>query len=71
MGFLPETTISGVAGDSGIATVTRTLGAFNDYEAAWNVMGTGAIAIDDIQIVNVATGQVVASENAETPAIVQ
>jgi hypothetical protein len=29
------------------------------------VTGTGAIVIDDIQIINVANGQVVASENGE------
>ena len=57
--------LSGVVGDTGTATFTTTLGPYTDYEARWEILGTGAIAIDDIQIVNVTTGQVVASENAE------
>ena len=44
------------------------MGPYDDYQAVWNVIGTGAIVIDDIQIANVGTGQVVASENAERQA---
>jgi len=67
--FLPSATVTGSAGDSGTGTLTSRLQSFSDYQAVWNVVGTGAIAIDDIQIVNVGTGQVVASENAEGPSI--
>ena len=63
--FLPSTTITGNAGDSGTATLTNTLGRYSDYEARWNIVGTGAISIDDIQIVNVTTGLTVATEDAE------
>ncbi len=63
--FLPSVTITGPAGAEGSATLTNTLGPYSDYEARWNVVGTGAIAIDDIQITAAATGQIVASENAE------
>jgi len=46
--FLPSTTISGNAGESGTRTLTNTLGKYGDYEVRWNVVGTGAISIDDI-----------------------
>lgn len=63
--FLNSTRITGVSGDKGTATLTSTLANFNDYQARWNVVGTGAIAIDEIKITNVNTGAVVAYENAE------
>lgn len=67
--FLQVYSITGKSGDTGVVTLTSTLGPYTDYSALWNMMGTGEIAIDDIQITNVATGQAVASENAEGPAI--
>ena len=63
--FLPSQVVSGAAGATGTATLTNTLGPFADYQARWNVVGNGSIAIDDIQIVNVSTGAVVATEDAE------
>jgi hypothetical protein len=63
--FLPSTTITGAAGASGTQTLTNTLGPYSDYEARWNIVGTGAISIDDIQIVNVTTGLTIATEDAE------
>jgi hypothetical protein len=63
--FLNSTLIQGVSGDTGTATLTSTLANFPDYQARWNVVGTGAIAIDEIKITNVSTGAVVAYENAE------
>ncbi|SPE28600.1 hypothetical protein SBA3_1460009 [Candidatus Sulfopaludibacter sp. SbA3] len=62
---MPSITITGNAGDSGTQTLTNTLGQYSDYEARWNIIGTGAISIDDIQMVNVTTGQTVATEDAE------
>jgi hypothetical protein len=63
--FLPSTIISGTAGSTGTATLTNELGPYSDYKALWNIIGTGAIAVDDIQVRNLDTGQLVASENAE------
>ncbi len=63
--FLPSYTIKGAAGSTGTATLTNTLGPFSDYEARWNVVGNGAIVIDDVQIVDVSTNSTVASEDAE------
>jgi len=63
--FLPSITLDGQAGDQGSATLTNTLDNYSDYRAGWNIIGTGAIAIDNIQIVNLTTGQTVATEDAE------
>jgi hypothetical protein len=60
--FLPSLVITGPAGATGSGTLTSTLGAFADYEAAWNVIGTGAIVVDDIVITDLTTGKAVASE---------
>lgn len=60
--FLPSLVITGAAGAAGSATLTSTLGAFADYEAAWNVIGTGAIVVDDIVITDLTTGKAIASE---------
>jgi hypothetical protein len=53
-------------GDSGSTTLASALGPYEDYKVVWTILGTGAITIDAIQIVDASTGQVVASENAET-----
>jgi hypothetical protein len=63
--FLNSTLINGVSGDTGSVTLTSSLANFTDYQARWNIVGTGAIAIDDIKIVNLATGTLVVLENAE------
>jgi len=63
--FLPSFTITGQAGSVGTATLTNTLNSFSDYEARLNIVGTGAIVVDDLQITDMSTGQVVASEDAE------
>lgn len=63
--FLPGSTISGTAGATGTVTLTSTLGNYSDYIALWNITNTGAISVDNIQITDVATGKVIASENAE------
>jgi len=64
-GFLPSLKVTGKAGDTGTATWTNTLGPYPDYEVHWDMNGTGAISIDDIQITDVTAGKVVASANAE------
>jgi hypothetical protein len=63
--FLPSIHITGQAGKSGSATLTNTLGDYTDYEALWSIVGTGAIVIDNIRVVNLTTGQTVATEDAE------
>jgi hypothetical protein len=63
--FLPSITVDGQTGDKGSATLINTLGNYTDYQAGWNIIGTGAIAVDNIQIVNLTTGQTVATEDAE------
>ena len=66
---MPTTTISGSTGSSGTATLTARLESYPDYGLGVDVIGTGAIAIDDIRITN-SSGQLVASENAEGPTLV-
>jgi len=63
--FLPSTTVTGAPGSTGTATLTNTLSSYSDYEALWTIGGTGAISIDNIQLIDVATGKVIATENAE------
>lgn len=67
--FVPTGSITGAAGATGTATLTATLFDFPDYAAGFKINGTGAIAIDEIKITD-ASGQLVASENAEGPNIV-
>lgn len=62
-------TATGAAGSSGTATFTATLELYPDSAASVKLMGSGAIAIDDIRITD-RNGQLVASENAEGPTIV-
>ena len=69
--FLPEVRISGKDGDTGTGTLERTLGPYDDYWINWTIKGTGAIIIDDIQLVDVATGNVIASEGAESSVAVE
>lgn len=66
--FLPSLTLTGAAGDTGTATLTNTLGSYSDYRGQWNVIGTGAIAINDIQITDAATGTAIATEDCEESA---
>jgi hypothetical protein len=63
--FLPGFTIFGTAGDTGTVSLTNTLGPYSDYQAYWTIGGTGTISIDDIQIIDVASGKVIATANAE------
>ncbi len=63
--FLSSTTITGSVGETGIIKLTSTLGAYSDYQVLWNVVGTGAIAVDEIQIINFSSGDLMGSENAE------
>ena len=63
--WLPSIMIKGRAGDTGSKTLTNTLGNYDDYDLRWNVVGTGAIAIDNIRIMNLSTGQDVATEDGE------
>jgi uncharacterized protein (TIGR03437 family) len=65
-GHLPSATITGASGATGIGILTDTLGSYADYFVYWDVIGVGAISIDSIQITDVVTGAVVASENVNT-----
>jgi hypothetical protein len=56
---------TGKAGDTGTFNVTTTLGAYNDYQAWFQVGGTGAVVIDNVQIIDAATNSVVATADAE------
>ena len=67
--FLRTNVVTGAAGSSGTGTITSTLESYTDYVGGFKIAGTGAIAIDDIQISDVSTGQIVVSENAEGPTI--
>jgi hypothetical protein len=63
--FLPSATVPGGASATGTVTLTSTLGNYSDYQAFWIIGSTGAVAIDNIQITDAATGKLIASENAE------
>ena len=63
--FLPSIRIAGAAGTTGSRTLTNTLGNYGDYRAQWNVIGTGAIAIDNIRMKNVTTGVDLFTEDVE------
>jgi hypothetical protein len=65
--FLPSLTINGKDGDTGTATLTTKLGPYDDYWVKVGIIATGALVIDDIQLVDTATGQVIASEGGEDP----
>jgi hypothetical protein len=67
--FVRSGSFGGATGSSGTATMTARLEAYDDYEAGFKIEGTGAVAVDDIRITDVA-GQLVVSENAEGPTIV-
>ena len=64
--FLPSVTITGAAGTTGTTTLTNTLGPYTDYRALWTIPSTGAISIDDIQIIDATSGKVIAATNAES-----
>lgn len=63
--YLPNLILNGAAGAAGTATLTVTLAPYDDYELSLSVVGTGAILVDDVQIVDVETGASV-TETAET-----
>ena len=63
--WLPGFVITGKKGDSGSVTFTKTLKDFTDYQVRWNIIGTGAISIDNIQIRKVETDDVVAALDIE------
>jgi hypothetical protein len=63
-GHLPSTTITGASGTTGTGTLTNTLGPYTDYRVYWDVIGVGAISVDNIQITDGVTGAVIAAENA-------
>jgi hypothetical protein len=66
---LQNRAIRGAAGATGTETLTHTLGPYSDYNAVFVIGGRGTIVIDDIRITT-GSGQLVASENLEGPAIV-
>ena len=63
--FLPNLVITGAAGDTGTATLTVTLAPYDDYELNLSIVSTGAILIDDFQLVDLVSGASV-TENGET-----
>lgn len=63
--FLNTTQVNGVAGTTGSGTLTSRLGSYDDYQLRWNVVGRGAIAIDAIEVIDVATGTVLLTEDVE------
>lgn len=59
--FIPAVTISGAAGSTGTAMLSKTLGPFSDYNVSWQIDGTGAISIGNIQVIDGASNKVVAT----------
>jgi hypothetical protein len=68
---VPGLTINGKDGETGTATLTTTLGPFDDYFVGWSLIATGAVVIDDIDLVDTGTGQLIASERGESPIVVE
>ena len=64
--FLPNLVITGAAGIAGVGTLAVTLPPYDDYELNLSIVGTGAILVDDLQLLDVATGLVIGTEAAET-----
>jgi hypothetical protein len=66
-GFSPVNTgfVQAPAGSTGQVSFTEKLQNFDDYTLVFVITGQGAIAVDDIQVASIATGEVVASEDAE------
>jgi hypothetical protein len=56
----------GEAGEVGHACLDGQLLNYGDYEIRWNVVATGAIAIDNVLITNLESGVVVAEEDFES-----
>lgn len=66
----PGVAITGGMGSTGTASFTATLGPHADYNLSWTVFESGAIAVDDIEVVRTdGAGSVVATEGAEGPAV--
>jgi len=57
--------INGLTGDSGVATLTVKLGNYTDYRVTWNIIATGSISIDNIEIKKINSNIVVATEDGE------
>ncbi len=56
---------TGRAGDTGTFNSTTTLGPYNDWQAWFQIGGTGEVLIDNVQIIDAATNAVVATADAE------
>jgi uncharacterized protein (TIGR03437 family) len=65
IGGIAGASFTGAAGKEGTAVFTTTTGSFPDYAILWGINGAGAVSIDNIQLIDPATGKVIASENAE------
>lgn len=63
--FLPSLVVAGDAERSGSATLDGQLGPYDDYHVRFNVIGRGAIVVDDIEITDLGSGKVVALADAE------
>lgn len=66
--LLNNPVLAGPPGASGTASATIALGPDTDHQILFKIVGTGAIAIDDIQVTD-ASGRVVSLEDAEGPAL--
>jgi len=65
--FVPSIVLDGNIGELRTVSVPLKLGPYDDYAASWAIVGKGAIVADDIRIIDVATGRVIAAENGDTP----
>lgn len=55
------------AGDSGEATLTNTLGDYDDYQIYWNIIGKGSISIDSVSLRAEPDDVVIAALDFEPP----
>ncbi len=62
--WVPSYMIEGNVGEINVASYTFELHDYSDYELGWNVVGSGGIVIDDIEILDHA-GSVILTEDFE------
>lgn len=69
--WLPSQRFTGSAGKEGDLLLKNTLGPFDDYQALWNIIGKGAIAIDSVSLVENDATIPVAESDFEPPKLSQ
>ncbi len=61
--WIPSLVVNGAVGKTGRGTLRAALREYPDYEVRWNIVGRGAVAITDIELVDLRTGMTVARDD--------